>query len=44
MFIKELDNGNLFNEKDIDSLMEELDQKQMGFLGYEDFVYGLMPK
>lgn len=32
------------NQRDIDRLMTELDQKEMGFLGYEDFIYGLLPK
>ena len=24
--------------------MKEIDQKDMGFLGYEEFVYALLPK
>ena len=32
------------HERDIDNLMKEVDQKDMGFLGYEEFIYALLPK
>lgn len=44
LFVKEIDGSDTLNERDIDGLMKELDQKEMGFLTYEDFIYGLLPK
>ena len=43
-FIRELDGGDKMCEKDVDILMKEIDFKQVGYLGYEEFIYSLLPK
>lgn len=44
VFIRSLEGGEKMSEKDVDNLMREIDLKQIGFLGYEEFVYILLPK
>lgn len=44
VFIKQLQGGQRMSEKDVDQLMKEIDLKQIGFLGYEEFLYVLLPK
>ena len=44
IFLREMEGGEKMTEKDVDQLMKEVDFKQIGFLGYEEFIYALLPK
>lgn len=43
-FLRELQGGERMGEEEVNQMLREMDFMRVGYLGYEDFVFLLLPK